>query len=119
MRGRATRGAGVVLAVLAVASSGHAHHGWSWYDEERTVRASGPVEAVHFEHPHVTVRVRTEEGTWVVVLPPPTRALAVGLSAELLRPGTRVVAVGHPHRREATEMRAVRLSVGDRSFRLR
>lgn len=110
-----------VAALTACALTGvaHAHHGWSSYDEERTVSVSGPVEDVHFEHPHVTVRVRAENRVWLVVLPPPTRAAAMGLSAALLRPGAWVVAVGHPHRREAGEMRALRLSVGDRTFRLR
>lgn len=118
MRGRVPW-AGAVVAVLVLAAGGHAHHGWSSYDEDRTVTVSGPLEAVHFEHPHVTVRVRAEDRVWQVVLPPPTRAAAMGLSAELLRPGTRVVASGHPHRREAGEMRALRISVGDRTFRLR
>ncbi len=109
----------VVLAVLLLVGMAYAHHGWSSYDEDRTVTASGPVEEVHFEHPHATVRVRAEDRSWLVVLPPPTRAASVGLSSDLLRPGTRVVAVGHPHRREAGEMRALRITVGDRTFRLR
>ncbi len=109
----------LVLVMLTLSSLAYAHHGWSSYDEDRTVAVSGTVEVVHFEHPHATVRLRAEDSVWLVVLPPPTRAIAMGLSADLLRPGTRVVAVGHPHRREPREMRALTLSVGDRTFRLR
>lgn len=111
--------AGIALAVLALVGTGHTHHGWSSYDEGQTVTVAGPVEEVHFEHPHVTVRVRGEDRPWRVVLPPPTRAVAMGLSADLVRPGRRAVAVGHPHRAEAGEMRALRITVGDRAFRLR
>ncbi|GBD30553.1 hypothetical protein HRbin32_01661 [bacterium HR32] len=118
MKGRVAVSWGA-LAVLAFAGLAYAHHGWSSYDEDRTVTASGPVEEVHFEHPHATVRVRAEDRSWLVVLPPPTRAANLGLSPDLLRPGTRVVAVGHPHRREAGEMRALLISVRDRTFRLR
>jgi hypothetical protein len=109
----------VVAAVVLAAGAAGAHHGWSSYDEDRRVTVTGPVEEASFEHPHVTLRVRADDRVWLVVLPPPTRAATLGLSAQVLRPGVRVSAEGHPHRREPGEMRAVRLVVGERSFRLR
>lgn len=108
-----------LVAVLVAAGLASAHHGWSSYDEERRITVTGTVEEASFEHPHATVRVRADDRVWVVVLPPPTRAAALGLSAQVLRPGVRVSAEGYPHRRDPGEMRALRLVVGERSFRLR
>ncbi len=109
----------LALAVLVSTGLADAHHGWSWYDEDQTVTVSGPAEEVSFEHPHATLRVRGEDRVWLVVLPPPTRAVGMGLTPQLLRAGLAVVATGHPHRQQAGELRAVRLTVGGRTFRLR
>lgn len=118
--GRVARwSAGLVLLALTVSGVGWAHHGWSSYDEGRPLSLTGVVEEATFEHPHATARVRAEGRSWLVVLPPPTRAVALGLTKELLRPGARVTAEGYPHRREPNELRAVRLVVDEQVFRLR
>ncbi|MCS7235952.1 MAG: DUF6152 family protein [Armatimonadota bacterium] len=109
------------LALLAGAASGEgwAHHGWSSYDEARPLSLTGTVEEASFEHPHAAARVRAEGRSWLVVLPPPTRAVALGVTRELLRPGVRVTVEGYPHRRQPNELRAVRLVVDEQVFRLR
>lgn len=118
--GWAPTGYGLALA-LAVTATGAAwaHHGWSSYDGGRLLTLAGAVEEARFEHPHVTVRVRADGRVWLVILPPPTRAAAAGLSLDLLGPGVRVSVEGYPHRREPLEVRALGLVVGDRVFRLR
>ena len=113
-------GIALAVAVLATAPAG-AHHGWTSYDAAHTVTVTGTIREARFEHPHVTLRVQAQgqERLWVVVLPPPTRAARLGLTAESLRAGMTVTLAGHPHRSVADEMRALRITLGERTIPLR
>ncbi len=101
----------VCAAVLFAACPVHAHHGWSEYDASRTLSLTGAIVESGYENPHGFVRLKTAERMWRVVLAPPSRMEARGLSRAGLRPGTTVTVVGYPHRSDAQELRAERISV--------
>lgn len=108
--------AAIVAATFAAPSA--AHHGWGNYlDEEFSL--TGVVERANVGGPHGQLWVRSGGGVWDVVLAPPTRNQRAGLTAEAVRPGTRVTAHGHRHRNpRRLEMKTERLVVGNRTFDL-
>ncbi|MCX8003800.1 MAG: DUF6152 family protein [Burkholderiaceae bacterium] len=108
-----------LLCCGALAGAALAHHGWSAYDAEKTLTLTGTIVASSYEHPHAFLRLQTAEKTWLVILAPPFRMESRGLSRDLLKPGARVTVVGYPHRTDAVEMRAERLTVGDKTIELR
>jgi hypothetical protein len=117
---RITAGLTLALAIVAAtAGAATAHHGWTSYDSDRTVTLTGTVREAAFEHPHATLRLEAQGRVWLVVLPPPTRAVPMGLNAQTLTAGTSVTIVGHPHRSVEDEVRATRLTMGGRTYQLR
>ena len=109
----------VGLILGSVAAGALAHHGWSGYDADKPLNLTGRIEASGYEHPHGFVRLQTPEKTWNVVLAPPYRMENRGLPHELLAPGNEVTAYGYPHRSIADEMRAERITVGNKTVELR
>ena len=108
------------LAVAALmAGQAFAHHGWSEYDASQPLALSGSIEASGYEHPHGFTRLKTADKTWTVVLAPPSRMEARGLTRDMLAAGTRAVVVGYPNRNKPEEMRAERITVGDKTTELR
>lgn len=106
------------LAAAALTSPTAAHHGWVGYLSQ-DFSLTGVVESANLGGPHGSMRVRAAGGTWEVVLAPPTRNARAGLTADAVRPGTRVTAHGHRHRNPGTlEMKTERLTVGNRTFNL-
>lgn len=108
----------LILSLLA-ATTAYAHHGWSGYDATRPLRLTGTIQESGYTHPHGFVRLQTDDKTWLVVLAPPTRMQNRGLSNEMLTPGTRVSAYGYPHRDNPDELRAERITVGEKTTELR
>ena len=109
--------AAVLLA--AAASPAVAHHGWGDYQAgESTV--VGVVQAASLGNPHGLLRVRDAEGrVWAVMLAPPARITASGLTAAAVPVGARVSANGHRHRVAGQlEIKTERLSVGGRTYDL-
>jgi hypothetical protein len=104
-----------------------AHHGWSNYDESRPLTLSGVVLEVLFENPHTEMMLEVwSEGeptgeVWEVVLPPPSRAQRLGLTAETLQVDMTVTVEGYPHRSIEAEMRAtsILLEEGEEPILLR
>lgn len=119
MRGVSWIRAMILAAGLAWAGTASAHHGWSGYDEERTLTLTGTVREPRYEQPHGTIRLETAEKTWEIVLAPPTRMQARGLSREALAPGAKATVVGYPHREKEDELRAERISVAGKTTELR
>lgn len=109
------------LAILAllIAPPALSHHGWSEYDDSRPLQLVGTIENSGYEHPHGFVRMKTAERTWTVVLAPPTRMRNRGLGKEMLAPGNRVSVYGYPNRNKAEELRAERITVGEKTTELR
>lgn len=109
------------LAILAmlVAAPVLAHHGWSEYDDSRPLKLEGTIEESGYVHPHGFVHLKTADRNWTVVLAPPTRMQNRGLEKEMLAPGNRVAVYGYPNRNKPEEMRAERITVGDKTTELR
>ena len=109
----------VPMIVSALASVAHAHHGWSEYDSSNTLKLAGVIKQAGYEHPHGHVQLETPGKTWLVVLAPPSRMNARGLSAAELKAGVKAEVVGYPNRKNAEEMRAERITVGGKTIELR
>lgn len=110
----------IVLAVLmgVFAAGALAHHGWSGYDS-KLVKLSGAIEAFSYANPHGTATLKTAEGTWNVVLAPPSRMESRGLTREMLKPSTAATVEGYVHLKDKTEMRAERITVDGKTIELR
>ena len=113
--------AAVVVGIATVGSVA-AHHGWSNYDEGKTLTMTGVVRESGYGNPHGFVRLQVdgEQGkVWYVVLAPPSRMQSRGLTREMLKEGTTATVVGYPHRQKGDEMRAERITIGDKTTELR
>lgn len=110
------------LCLLAASTFGglaYAHHGWGSYDAARTLAVSSSIQSVDWQNPHVMVMVKHENKDWHAVLAPPFRMSARGLEPDMLKPGTPVKLEGYPSTRTDAELRAERITVGDKTFELR
>jgi len=110
---------GVTVVSAGVASLASAHHGWSGYDASQVVRVTGVIREAGYEHPHGHVRLEAEGKTWLVVLAPPSRMERRGLTQAMLGVGSTATVVGYPNRNDPGEVRAERITVGDKSVELR
>ena len=107
---------GVLLGVLGTSAS--AHHGWSGY-KDKSINLNGSIAEASYSNPHASMTLKTEEKTWHVVLAPPSRMLARGLTKEMLTVGTEVRVEGYPHLKTADELRAERIVVAGKTIELR
>ena len=89
---------GVALSVAAT----HAHHSIAGaYDTKRQVTVEGIVSESHFVNPHPFVRmqVKMDSGSaqqWRLEMDNRSELAEVGMSAESLKPGDRIVVSGNP-----------------------
>lgn len=95
------------MGVGASRHSGDA--GWS----ASAIREAG------YEHPHGHIKLEAPDKTWLVVLTPPSRVENRGLPAAMLKAGVTTQVEGYPHRREAQEMRAERITIDGKTVELR
>ena len=109
---------GLLLLAASVAPA-RAHHGWSGYDATKELTLTGTITEAGYEHPHGHVRLDVPGKVWLVVLAPPTRMESRGLPAAKLRVGTNATVVGYPHRSNAEEMRAERITIDGATVELR
>jgi hypothetical protein len=113
------RGGIAVVIALVAAAPALAHHGWSSYDASKELTLDGVIRESGYEHPHGHVKLEVPGKTWLVVLAPPSRMANRGLPSEMLKPGTKARAVGYPSRNDPNEMRAERITVGEKTVELR
>jgi hypothetical protein len=113
------RGVTSLLATLIVGTMAFAHHGWSSYDETKPLTVDGTIKTSTYTNPHGTATFEADGKTWEVVLAPTSRMQARGLTEAMLTPGTKARIVGYAHKQHATEMRAERITVGDKTIELR
>jgi hypothetical protein len=109
---------GVVL-VVAAADPAIAHHGWSGYDNDQVLNLTGVIQESGYEHPHSYVKLAVRDKVWLVVLAPPSRMQRRGVSPDMLAVGTTATVVGYPHRSDAGEMRAERITIQGKTAELR
>jgi hypothetical protein len=107
------------LALGLTGSIAAAHHGWGSYDASKTMSVETAVTGLTWQNPHVHMDVNHDGATWELVLAPPFRMQARGLSPEMIKVGTRVRVEGYPSTRVEHEMRAERITVGAKTFELR
>ena len=108
-----------LLALVLTPAAALAHHGWSGYDASQVLNLTGTIREAGYEHPHGYVKLQTPDKTWLVVLAPPSRMENRGLPREMLKPGTTATVVGYPNRSDPGEMRAERVTIGDKTTELR
>lgn len=105
-----------VSATALLATSALAHHGWAWTEND-PFSLTGTIEDVFIGNPHVTLKVRAEDGVWDVDLAPLSRTLAAGFDESAAKVGDEVTCVGfrasdHMQRR----MKAARVIVNGKTY---
>jgi hypothetical protein len=109
----------LAVAAMFVATSALAHHGWSEYDADKPLQLTGTIQESGYSHPHGFVQLKTSDKTWHVVLAPPTRMENRGLQKDMLNPGGKATVYGYPNRNKPDELRAERITIGDKTTELR
>ncbi len=94
------------LPLLLTASAAFAEYGWTEYDTTKPQQLSGTIDASSYSNPYVTMRLRTDEKTWTVILTPPARMRSHGVSAGRLAVGKKVDVTGYRGKFRVDEMRA-------------
>lgn len=111
-----------VALTFVVAVTAAAHHGWSEYDAGKMLTLTGTIREAGYANPHGFVRLQVggEKGkTWRVILAPPSRMEKRGLSRDALKVGASATVVGYPHKSEANELRAERITIAGKTIELR
>ena len=106
----------------ALAGSAWAHHGWTGYDEQKTLTLTGVIRESSWENPHGLIRLQSEEGkgkTWLVYLAPPSRMDSRGLAKDAIKVGATVTVIGYPHKTTADELRAEKITADGKTTELR
>ncbi len=86
----------------------------------RTLTLTGVIREAGYENPHGFVDLdAAKEGTWHVVLAPPSRMESRGLPKAALKEGAKVTVEGYPHRTTKDELRAERITVEGKTVELR
>lgn len=107
-----------VAATATLSASVFAHHGWSWYGNEDFTLTAVVVEK-DFGNPHDRMTVEADGQRWNLLLSPPSRSRAAGLTADLIEVGDTVAAYGHRRSSgDLFEMKTERLQVGDQLYNL-
>lgn len=104
---------------ITVTVAAHAHHGWSGQDAETPLTPNGTVKDAGYEQPQGFVRLQTKEKLCTAVLARPYRMESRGLPREWLKAGAVVTVVGYPHKSDAGEMRAERITINGKTIELR
>src|SRR5688572_528872 len=105
----------LACGLLLEAFTAEAHHSISgMYDSRREVRVEGVVSQFEFINPHafITLEVRETDGAperWRVELDDRGELSDIGMTAQPLRPGDRVIVLGSPARRETNRLYLARL----------
>ena len=108
-----------LVLTLGTAATAFAHHGWSEYDADKPLTLTGTITASGYAQPHGHVALKTADKTWHVVLAPPSRMESRGLPKESLATGGQATVYGYPHRSKGDELRAERITIGDKTVELR
>jgi Family of unknown function (DUF6152) len=105
-------------AIVLVATTVLAHHGWSGYETSVT-KLSGTVERSNYGNPHGTMVLKAADKSWNVVLAPVSRMETRGLTREMLASGAPASVEGYIHMQTKDELRAERITIGGKTIELR
>ncbi len=103
-QGRVRRLLAVVVAAGLLAGPAAAHHSFAIYDFDQQVPFEGVVETLNFRNPHIslTLKLTLPNGETEIVNfvegSPANMAVRMGLLPDMIKPGTRISAVGSPRR---------------------
>ena len=109
----------LLFIVVSLFSFTPLHHGWSEYDQTKTLNFTGKILEMGYESPHGMIKLEVKKKIWNVVLAPPARMESRGLTKDMLKVGTTATVVGYPHLKDKEEMRAERITIGDKTTELR
>ena len=109
----------ILSCLLLNLGNAHAHHGWSEYDQTKTVKLTGTITQSGYEHPHGVVKLNADGKSWLVVLAPPFRMENRGLSKSDIANGAQVTVEGYINRSQPDELRAERITAGNKTVELR
>jgi len=109
----------LILVFLLSVSFAFLHHGWANYDQTKVLDFETTIDESTFGNPHSMAKVNYENETWEVYLAPASRMTDRGLTAEMIKKGTKVRLVAYPHKTEKGEMRAERIYVDGKKYELR
>lgn len=107
------------FATIAIAVPAVAHHGWSSYDNTKTIRVTAPLTSVTWGNPHGAAKVMWQGKRWDVILAPTGRMEARGLTRAMLTSRRPVTLIGYPRRDGAAEMRIETVIANGKSVELR
>lgn len=108
-----------VAAALICFSFSLLHHGWSSYDQKKVLNLEGEIVEYNYDNPHGMLKFKADRKTWTVVLAPPSRMQSRGLEESMLSKDVKATVVGYPHLKIKDEMRAERITIGDKTTELR
>ena len=109
---------GALALVTALPAAGH--HSFAVYDFEQQIPFEGVVATLSFKNPHIAMTLThtrpdgTTETIDFVEGAPANMAVRGGLTPEMIKPGTKVTAIGSPRRDNpnAFFLRHIRLADG-------
>jgi hypothetical protein len=109
----------LLVTLLLIGSASWAHHGWSSYDANKTLKLTVPLAEVRYRNPHAEVEVEHEGKRWLVILAPISRMESRGLPSDALAAGKTVTIEGYPRSDGSAEIRAERITVDGKTIELR
>ena len=119
---RTRRSAFVVgpLLALGIICPGLAHHSFAVYDFSQQIPFEGVVETLNFKNPHIamTLTHTTASGETQSISfvegAPANMLVRNGLRPDMIKPGTKITAIGSPLREDPTQffLRRIRLEDG-------
>ncbi|MBF2026068.1 MAG: hypothetical protein IGS48_04775 [Oscillatoriales cyanobacterium C42_A2020_001] len=109
-----------MTATITATPPAIAHHGWSEYNDKQTLNLTGKIRSIRYDNPHTVIELEaSDKKVWTAVLAPPSRMQRRGLPENALKVGETVRLVGYPHQSDQREMRAERITVGQKTVELR
>jgi hypothetical protein len=109
----------IVGSAVACISFATFHHGWSSYDQKKVLNLKGEILEYSYDNPHGMLKFKADNKTWTVVLAPPSRMESRGLPESMFEEGVEATVVGYPHLKIEDEMRAERITIGEKTTELR
>lgn len=107
------------IAALSAPAAAFAQLDWGSYDTGKTIKVTAPLTQLVWEKPNVAAKIRYGGKIWDVILAPPERMEASGLTQSMLSSTRPVRLEGYPRVDGAAEMRVERITVGGTRVELR
>ncbi len=96
----------VAIVLGSAATMASAHHSFAAYDMSKNIEFVGVVDSVKFRNPHIemTLKHKTADGKTEIIHfvegAPANMLVRMGLKPSMLKPGTKITAIGAPRKDE-------------------